>query len=66
MSVFFFNSAQAKLEKCGYHDLNHDNNAWNTYLGMFEKMWVTKDWSQYVISITITARCFRKAKITTG
>lgn len=49
MSVFEKNSAQAKLEKCGHHDLNHDNNSWNTYLAMFEKMWVTKDWPQYVI-----------------
>lgn len=66
MSVFEKNSAQAKLEKRGYHDLNHNINAWNTYLGMFEKMWVIKDWSQYAVSITITARCFRQATITTG
>jgi hypothetical protein len=49
MSIFEKHSAQAKLEKSGHHDLNHDKDVWNTYLGMFEKMWEKKDWPKYVI-----------------
>jgi hypothetical protein len=39
MSIFEKHSAQSELEKSGHHDSNHDKDGWNTYLGMFEKIW---------------------------